>query len=244
MTVWQTNRSLMDRPGLIKFIHKSFFIVLIFFLPSLLLGQTRAGTELSSLVIARVKYKGGGDWYNDPSAIPNLGEFIVMNTGVDISNEEARVSLTEETLFSYPILFMTGHGRIVLIQEELKRLRTYLLKGGFLYADDDYGMDFYFRSVMRKVFPDRTFKELPFSHEIYRCFYKFENGLPKIHEHDNKPPQGFGIFDDYERLMVFYTYETNISDGWADPKVHKDPPEKREAALKMGTNIIIYALLH
>ncbi len=200
--------------------------------------------ESSSLVIARVKYQGGGDWYNDPTAIPNLCTFVRANTHVDIALEEAQVSLTDETLFSYPFLFLTGHGQLSLSDEEIMKLRTYLLHGGFLYADDDYGLDETFRKAMKEVFPSRELIELPFSHGIYSIHYRFDNGLPKIHEHDNQPPQGFGIFDDNGRLMVFYTYETNISDGWVDPEVYGDPPEKREAALKMGTNILIWALLN
>lgn len=200
--------------------------------------------ESSSLMIARVKYRGGGDWYNDPSAIPNLCRYLKTYTGVDVAEDEAKVSLTDETLFSYPILFLTGHGRILFSEEEIDRLRTYLLRGGFLYADDDYGMDKHFRESMKKVFPDRQLMELPFSHGIYHIHFRFNNGLPKIHEHDEKPPQGFGLFDDEGRLMVFYSYETNISDGWADPEVHNDSPEKREAALKMGSNIMVWALLH
>jgi len=195
-------------------------------------------------MIARVKYRGGGDWYNDPSAIPNLCRYLKTYTGIDVAEDEAKVSLTDETLFSYPILFLTGHGRILFSEEEIDRLRTYLLRGGFLYADDDYGMDKHFRESMKKVFPDRQLMELPFSHGIYHIHFRFNNGLPKIHEHDEKPPQGFGLFDDEGRLMVFYSYETNISDGWADPEVHNDPPEKREAALKMGSNIMVWALLH
>lgn len=205
-------------------------------------SQTRK--ESSSLMIARVKYRGGGDWYNDPSAIPNLCRYLKTYTGVDVAEDEAKVSLTDETLFSYPILFLTGHGRILFSEEEIDRLRTYLLRGGFLYADDDYGMDRHFRESMKKVFPDRQLRELPFSHGIYHIHFRFNNGLPKVHEHDEKPPQGFGLFDDEGRLMVFYSYESNISDGWADPEVHNDPPEKREAALKMGSNIMVWALLH
>ena len=198
----------------------------------------------SSFTIARVKYGGGGDWYNDPSAVPNLCWYLNMHAGIDVSEEEARVSLMDEPLFSYPILFLTGHGQVALNQEEADRLRTYLLKGGFLYADDDYGMDPYFRAAMKKVFPDRPLVELPFFHGIYRIHYRFEHGLPKIHAHDSSPPQGFGMFDDTGRLMVFYTYETNLSDGWADPEVHGDSPEKREEALRMGVNIVVWALLH
>lgn len=194
--------------------------------------------------IARLKYSGGGDWYNDPSAVPNLCRFLKSKTGIDIAEKEAHVSIMDEELFSYPILFMTGHGKIVFDTAEADRLRNYLLNGGFLYADDDYGMDMHFRKVMKVLFPGRPMVELPFHHDIYHIHFIFPNGLPKIHEHDKKPPQGFGIFDDTGRLMVYYTYETNLSDGWADPDVHKDPPEKREAALRMGANIILWALLN
>lgn len=211
---------------------------------SLTMAFAQENQESSLLVIARVKYQGGGDWYNDPSAIPNLCAFVRRNTHVDISLEEAQVSLTDEKLFSYPFLFLTGHGQLSLSDEESTQLRNYLLHGGFLYADDDYGLDETFRKAMKKVFPKRELIELPFSHGIYSIHFRFDNGLPKIHEHDNKPPQGFGIFDDEGRLMVYYTYETNISDGWVDPEIYEDPPEKREAALKMGTNILIWSLLN
>lgn len=200
--------------------------------------------ENNSFVIARVKYRGGGDWYNDPSAVPNLCRFLKNKTDVNVAEQEAKVSLTDRTLFSYPFLFLTGHGNILFTDEESARLRTYLLNGGFLYADDDYGMDSYFRRVMKRVFPERKLVELPFTHGIYHIHFNFDHGLPKIHEHDNKLPRGFGIFDDEGRLMVFYSYETNISDGWASPQVHNDPPEKRIEALKMGANIVIWSLLN
>lgn len=206
---------------------------------------TAQENELTSdVTIARLKYSGGGDWYNDPSAIPNLCRFIRKYTRIAISEQEGKVSLLDESLFSYPILFMTGHGKIGLSEEETARLRDYLIHGGFLFADDDYGMDKYFRETMSKVFPNRPLMELPFSHGIYHIHFSFPNGLPKIHEHNNKPPQGFGIFDDSGRLMVFYCYESNISDGWTDARVHNDPEEKRQAALRMGLNIIVWALLH
>jgi len=192
--------------------------------------------------IARIKYQGGGDWYNDPSALPNLAKFMKKNTRVNISDQQISISLTDEKLFSCPIIFITGHGNLKFNQIEIDRLREYLLKGGFLYVDDDYGLDRSFRTVIRQVFPTRSLQELPFSHKIYSIHYKFPAGLPKIHEHDKKPPRGLGIFDDQGRLMVFYTWETNLSDGWADVHVHNDPPEKRRQALQMGTNIIIWAL--
>ena len=221
---------------------KIVFALVLLISASQIPAQSRG--ESSDLVIARIKYKGGGDWYNDPSALPNLSRFLKQHTDIGILEQEAKVSLIDEKLFSYPILFLTGHGRIVLTDREIQRLRTYLLGGGFLYADDDYGMDIHFRAVMKKIFPGRDFIELPFSHDIYHIHFNFPNGLPKIHEHDNKPPQGFGLMDDQGRLMVFYTYETNLSDGWTDPQIHNNPPQKRESALKMGVNIIVWALLN
>lgn len=199
-------------------------------------------TAQSSFTIARLKYRGGGDWYNDPSAIPNLLKFMKNETTINTADDEKKVDLMSEELFSYPVLFMTGHGRIIFSQEEADRLRKYLTSGGFLYADDDYGMDEYFRSEIKKVFPDKELIELPFSHPIYHCHFDFPDGLPKIHEHDGGPPHGYGIFHE-GRLVVFYTVATNISDGWPDPQVHGDPEEKRLEALKMGTNIFVYALM-
>ena len=224
---------------------RKFIIVIVFFFGiGLFYLYAQRKKQSSLLTVARVKYGGGGDWYNDPSAIPNLCRFIQDQTNVDISIEEVKVSLKDETLFSYPILFITGHGKIELSEEESDRLRMYLLQGGFLLVDDDYGMNDYFRKVMSQVFPDRKLIEIPFSHGIFHIHYRFPNGLPKIHEHDNKPAQAFGIFDDSGRLMVIYTYESNLSDGWADPQVHDDPEEKRMDALKMGVNIIVWTLLH
>ena len=193
--------------------------------------------------IARIKYGGGGDWYNDPSILPNLLQFLRDNTTVEVRTEEEQVSPGDDQLYSCPLLFLTGHGRIFFSQSEAERLRSYLANGGFLYADDDYGMDEHFRREMKKVFPDKEMVELPFSHPIYHVLYDFPNGLPKIHEHDGGPPKGFGYFHD-GRLVVFYSFNTNISDGWADADVHGDPPNVREAALKMGANIVLHALIY
>ncbi len=194
------------------------------------------------LQIARLKYD-GGDWYNDPSIIPNLAREITKRTGISVAPEQAVVDLLSPDLYKYPFIFMTGHGKVNFSDEEAKRLREYLINGGFLYADDDYGMDKYFREAMKKVFPGLELVELPFDHPIYHCFYDFKYGPPKIHKHDGKPPRGYGIF--YKgRLVVYYTYESNVSDGWADPEVHNDPPDKREQAFRMGVNIVVYALTH
>lgn len=195
----------------------------------------------SELTIARIKYRGGGDWYNDPSIIPNMLAFLAKNSTIQCGSEERYIELTDDGLFTYPILFMTGHGRIDFSPEEAARLRLYLTSGGFLYADDDYGMDKSFRAEMKKVFPEKEWVELPFNHEIFHILYDFSNGVPKIHEHDGGAGKSFGLFD-RGRMVVFYTFNTNISDGWADPNVHNDPEPVRQNAFKMGANIITYAL--
>lgn len=198
-------------------------------------------TRKSLLTIARLKYQGGGDWYNDPSMIPNLLNFLRQETSLQTADDEKKVEIMDQDFFAYPILFMTGHGRITFSDEEAQRLRSYLVNGGFLYADDDYGMDKYFRAMMKKVFPDKDLVELPFNHPIYHCHFHFDSGVPKIHEHDGGPPHAYGIFHE-GRLIVYYTFNTNISDGWADADVHKDPEEVRLQALRMGVNIVVYAL--
>ncbi|MBM2839944.1 MAG: hypothetical protein HW412_472 [Bacteroidetes bacterium] len=197
----------------------------------------------SALKIARLKYSGGGDWYNDPSAEVNLLAFVRQHVGIDVEPRYEFVDIASENFFSYPIVFLTGHGNIVLTETEVRRLRTYLENGGFLFADDDYGMDKTFRREMRKVFPGKQMVELPFTHGIYHSQFAFPGGPPKIHEHDGKPAQGFGLFHN-GRLVVYYTYETNPSDGWADPDVHNDPEPKRQDALRFGTNIVVWALTH
>jgi hypothetical protein len=217
-------------------IKKTFLFLLLFMVYSDVFPQDK-------LTIARVKYSGGGDWYNDPSTIPNILEFINKEAGISVAENEARVELTDEKLFSNPILYLTGHGRIRFNEMERNRLREFLTHGGFLYADDDYGMDKYFKAEIKKVFPEYELVELPFSHPIYHVLFDFPNGPPKIHEHDGGPPKAYGIFHD-GKMVVYYTANTNISDGWVDPEVHKDPPEIREAALKMGTNIFLWVLMN
>lgn len=199
------------------------------------------GQENSGFIIARLKYNGGGDWYNDPSAEVNLLKFVAQNTNIKTNPKYEFVDLSTGNIFAYKFLFMTGHGNIVFSESEAKKLRTYLENGGFLYVDDDYGLDKAFRREIKKVFPEKDLVEIPFNYGLYNCMFDFRNGPPKTHEHDNNPPQGFGIFVD-GRLCIYYTFEANPSDGWADPDVHKDPPEKREEALKFGTNIVVWAL--
>jgi hypothetical protein len=195
------------------------------------------------LTLARVHYQGGGDWYNGPTEIPNLLDFVGRMTSIQTAQDEAQVKLTDEDLFAYPLLFITGHGNIRFSDEEVRRLRTYLENGGFLLANDDYGMDAPFRREMLRVFPDRQLVELPPSHGIFQSPFAFPEGLPKVHEHDNKRPQAFGIFHE-GRLVVFYAFESDIADGWDDPDVHSDPDERRMLALRMGANILTWALTH
>ena len=195
----------------------------------------------SQFQIARLKYNGGGDWYNDPSAEVNLLNYVQQNTNIKTDAKYQFVDLSSDEIFSYPFLFMTGHGNVVFSNDEAERLRLHLENGGFLYIDDDYGLDKAVRREMKKVFPNRDFVELPFSYGLYNVLFSFESGPPKTHEHDKSVPQGFGIFVG-ERLAVYYTFESNPSDGWADAEVHNDPPDKREEALKFGTNIVVWAL--
>ncbi|MFH1277938.1 MAG: DUF4159 domain-containing protein [Candidatus Eisenbacteria bacterium] len=197
--------------------------------------------DTGAFTVARLKYGGGGDWYSDPTSLPNLLRGLRERTGLLVEEREARVEVLEEEFFRYPFLYMTGHGEIRFSGAEVERLRYHLVHGGFLWADDNYGMDEHFRREIRKVFPNEEFVELPFDHPIYHAFYDFPRGLPKIHEHDGGAPKGFGIFHD-GRLVVFYTYDTDIGDGLEDSEVHQDPPDKREEALRMGINIVTYAV--
>ena len=191
--------------------------------------------------IARVQYGGGGDWYCDPSSLPNLLDYLKTNTSMVKATKEVRIKLTDNNAKHFPYLYLTGHGNIRFSENEIIELRSILGNGGFLHADDNYGMDKSFRREIKKVFPNKDFVELPHSHPVFSSYYNFENGLPKIHEHDNKPPQALGIYEN-NKLVVLYTYESDLGDGWEDSAVHNDPPEIREAALKMGVNIIYYAL--
>ncbi len=195
----------------------------------------------AALTIARVRYDGGGDWYANPSSLPNLLNEIAERTGLAVDPRPAEVRLDDPSLWSHPYLYITGHGNIRLSDDEVTRLREYLIAGGFLHVDDNYGLDESFRREIARVFPDRDLVELPADHPVYRAFYEFPEGLPKIHEHDGEPAQGFGIFHD-GRLVLFYSYESDLGDGWEDAEVHDDPEEAREAALRMGVNLFVYAL--
>lgn len=194
-----------------------------------------------ALRIGRLHYSGGGDWYWGNSALPNLLDFIREQTGWPIDMEEKKVKIEDQDLFSCPFLFATGHGTIKFTDAEAERLRQYLLAGGFLYINDSYGMDKSVREAVATLFPGRPFEEIPYDHPIYHSFFDFPNGPPKIHEHDKQPATGWGINVD-GRLVLFYLQESDIGDGWEDPHVHNDPPEKRQEALKMGLNIVAYSM--
>lgn len=191
--------------------------------------------------IAKLKYEGGGDWYSNPTALPNLIQFINDNSNTKISPLEEVVEPGGSQIFQYPYVYMTGHGNVSFSDAEAKNLRQYLISGGFLHIDDNYGMDKYIRREMKKIFPELEFVGLPFNHEIYSQHFTFAKGLPKIHEHDNKPPEGLALV--YEgRVVCYYTYETDLGDGWEDQTVHNDPEELRQMALRMGANVVLYAV--
>ena len=194
--------------------------------------------------IALLKYDGGGDWYSNPTSLPNLVKFVNSNTDTNINENIKEVKPEDPELFNYPFAHLTGHGNIFFSDEAARNLRLYLLSGGFLHADDNYGLSPYFRKAIKKVFPNKEFKELASDHPIFSTKFIFENGLPKIHEHDGNPPQAFGIENDNGRLMVLFTYESDLGNGWEDSSVHNDPEEVRLKALKMGANIIKYAFLY
>ena len=204
----------------------------------LLVTNIILGQEFS---IARVNYGGGGDWYCDPSSIPNILSYLTKNTSIKAAHDEYRIKLTTKELRGHPYLYMTGHGNIRFTDEEIIQLREYLMGGGFLHTDDNYGLNTSFRREMKRVFPDRDFVELPHDHAVFHSFFDMPNGLPKIHEHDGKPPQLFALYNE-DRIMVIYSYESDLGDGWEDEEVHNNPPELRAAALQMGVNIIYFAL--
>lgn len=193
------------------------------------------------LAIARLQYEGGGDWYANPSSLVNLIKAIAERTALPIERAEAKVKLTDSALFDYPFLHMTGHGEVKLSELEVKRLREYLTRGGFLHVDDNYGLDESFRREIARVFPDRPLVEVPLSHPIYHLVYEVPGGPPKIHEHDGKPAKGYGIFIG-NRLAVYYTFSADLGNGWEDVGTYADPPALHESALRMGINLFTYAV--
>ena len=208
-----------------------------------LLALCALSASAAPITVARLRYGGGGDWYVNPTGLPNLIRAVNQRTTLKLSPQPAVVEPSSERLFDYPILFVTGHGRIAFDEKERTNLRRYLTNGGFLHVDDNYGLDEFFRPEVKRLFPDSPLVELPFSHPIYHCLYSFSRGLPKIHEHHGGPPHGYAIIH-RGRVVLFYSYNTDINDGWEDPEVHNDPADKREAALRMGVNIVVYALTH
>jgi len=190
--------------------------------------------------LAVLKYKGGGDWYGNPTALPNLIKFCNTNINTRLEPKPKTVEVDSPDIFQFPLAHMTGHGNVFFSESDAENLRNYLNSGGFLHIDDNYGMQPYITKELKKVFPDKDLIEIPTNHEIFNMVYKFPEGLPKIHEHDGKRPQAFGLFQD-ERLVLLFTYESDLGDGWEDPEIHNDPADVREKALKMGANIVKYA---
>ena len=206
----------------------------------LLAGVLAAG-RAPRLTVARLQYDGGGDWYANPSSIPNLLAAIRERTAFPVERTEARVTIMDDKLWDYPFLHLTGHGNIKLTDEDVVRLREYLLRGGFLHADDNYGLDESFRREMKRVFPDRELVDVPLTHPVYHAVYDFPNGLPKIHEHDGKAARGFGIVLG-DRLAVYYSFSSDLGNGWEDVETYHDSPALHEAALRMGINLFVYAV--
>lgn len=209
---------------------------------AILLIIAGSGAQGQNMKLGLLVYSGGGDWYANPTALKNLAAFCNKTLNADFNTQEGQVAAGSPDIFNYPFVHMTGHGRWAVNDDEARNLRTYLSAGGFLHIDDNYGLDEYVRPVLKKIFPDAELVELPYSHPIYHQVFNFPNGLPKVHEHDNKPPKGYGLF--YQgRLVVYYTTETDLGDGWEDPEVHNDSPEAHRKALEMGANIVQYAMI-
>jgi hypothetical protein len=204
-------------------------------------GPTPAVATGDSITIARLQYEGGGDWYANPSSLPNLLAAIRERTGIAVARREITVRPLDPALFDHPYLYMTGHGDVRFSTAERAALRDYLTSGGFLHADDNYGLDESFREEVAEMFPDAELTEIPPDHPVFHTLYDFPDGLPKIHEHDGNPPQAFGVFHQ-GRLVLFYSYESDLGDGWEDEDVHEDPEDIREAALRMGVNLFLYVM--
>jgi hypothetical protein len=205
------------------------------------LGAEAGPVPADSIGVARLQYDGGGDWYANPSSLPNLLRAIRERAGIPVASREVSVKPLDPGLSDHPFLYMTGHGNVSFSPAERNALRQYLIGGGFLHADDNYGLNESFRREIAAIFPDVELTEIPKDHPVFHIFYDLPEGLPKIHEHDGNPPQAFGIFYG-GRLVVFYSYESDLGDGWEDPEVHQDPPAIREQALRMGVNLFLYVL--
>ncbi len=218
-------------------INNAFLLRLVLFNIGVLIISSSSLSQ--NVQIALLKYNGGGDWYANPTSLKNLIKFANQNINTSLNPEPATVDVGSSDIFNYPFIHMTGHGNVVFSPQEAANLRNYLIGGGFLHIDDNYGLNQYIRREMKKVFPELDFVELPFSFPIYHQKFNFSNGLPKIHEHDNKPPQGFGLVWE-GRLLCFFSYESDLGDGWEDKEIHKDSDEVRNKALQMGANILQY----
>ncbi|WP_239000349.1 DUF4159 domain-containing protein [Hyunsoonleella ulvae] len=224
--------------GIMSFSCQSLRYLTLLFIFGIFLTATCSAQE-----IAVLKYKGGGDWYSNPTALPNLIKFCNDNINTKITTKPETVETGSTDIFQYPFLHMTGHGNVFFTEDDAENLRNYLISGGFLHIDDNYGMEPFLKKELKKVFPNKDLVEIPTTHPIFNIAYKFPNGLPKIHEHDGKRPQAFGIFYE-DRLIVIFTFESDLGDGWEDPEVHNDPEDIRLKALKMGANIVKYAFEH
>ncbi len=217
-----------------KIVRNTFLLVMFF-------AQLGASAQTkSSYSLAVLQYRGGGDWYSNPTSVPNLSAFCRQQLGLRLGETEY-VDVSSPEIFDYPFVHMTGHGNVVFNSSDILNLQAYLLGGGFLHIDDNYGMDPFVRAQLKKVFPDKELIEVPFDHPIYHQKFSFDSGLPKVHEHDDRPPRGYGIFHE-GRMIVFYSFESDLGDGWEDSAVHDDPEETRLEALKMGANLVQYAL--
>jgi len=212
--------------------NKKNYLAVIFILGIIFFGNAQE--------IAVLKYNGGGDWYSNPTALPNLITFCNENINTRIDTKPETVEPGSTDIFQFPFLHMTGHGNVIFDENEIQNLRNYLLSGGFLHIDDNYGMDKYIQRELKKLFPEKNLTEIAANHPIFSSAFKFQNGLPKIHEHDQQTPKAFGIFEN-DRLLLLYTFESDLGDGWESAEVHNDPEEVRLKALKMGANIIKYA---
>ncbi|MBI3483064.1 MAG: DUF4159 domain-containing protein [Bacteroidetes bacterium] len=208
------------------------------FLITFVLGLVTT-SGVAQLKIGKLKYNGGGDWYANKTALPNLLKFCNRELGTSLAEEDDVVEPGSPALFDYPYIYMTGHGNVVFSTDEAANLRRYLIAGGFLHVDDNYGLDKFIRIELKKVFPELELVEIPFTHPVYHQKFDFQNGLPKIHEHDGKPAQGFGLFFE-GRLVLFYSYECDLGNGWEDQRIYNDPEAKRQEALKMGANLICF----